>query len=66
MVISGDHTKTNLGLSLKFEAKALKVIDYTRKDSRHWEYSIKAIELIKEYKVIGKTSDSISQLTSEI
>ncbi|KAG6877497.1 hypothetical protein C0993_006599 [Termitomyces sp. T159_Od127] len=29
MVITSDNRKTNLGLSLKFEAKALKVIDYT-------------------------------------
>lgn len=51
MVITSDGSKTNLGLSLKFEAKGLKVIDYSRKDSRHWEFSEKAIDLIKEYKV---------------
>ncbi|KAG5652989.1 hypothetical protein H0H81_002814 [Sphagnurus paluster] len=51
MVISSDNHKTNLGLSLKFEAKALKVIDYTRKEGRHWEFSEKAIDLICEYKV---------------
>jgi len=51
MVITSDHQKTNLGLSLKFEAKALKVIDYSRKDGRTWEYSQKAVDLIKEYKV---------------
>lgn len=51
MVITSDHTKTNLGLSLKFEVKALKVIDYSRKDGRTWEYSQKAVDLIKEYKV---------------
>lgn len=50
MVITSDGQKNNLGLSLKFEAKALKVIDYSRKDGRHWEFSEKAIELIKEYK----------------
>ncbi|KAG5645098.1 hypothetical protein DXG03_006912 [Asterophora parasitica] len=50
MVISSDNTKTNLGLSLKFEAKALKVIDYSRKDGRHWEFSEKAVELIRDYK----------------
>lgn len=51
MVITSDNQKTNLGLSLKFEAKALKVIDYSRKEGRHWEFSEKAIDLIREYKV---------------
>ncbi|KAJ7472590.1 exonuclease II [Mycena latifolia] len=50
LVITSDGQKTNLGLSLKFEAKALKVIDYSRKDQRHWEFSEKAIDLIREYK----------------
>jgi len=51
MVFTSDNQKTNLGLSLKFEAKALKVIDYSRKEGRTWEYSQKAVDLIKEYKV---------------
>lgn len=52
MVVTGhDKQKINLGLSLKFEAKSLKVVDYTRKDGRHWEYSEKAMELLREYKV---------------
>lgn len=51
MVITADNQKTNLGLSLKFDAKALKVIDYSRKGPRHWEFSEKAVELIREYKV---------------
>ncbi|XP_006459675.1 hypothetical protein AGABI2DRAFT_184268 [Agaricus bisporus var. bisporus H97] len=51
MVVTGhDKQKINLGLSLKFEAKSLKVVDYTRKDGRHWEYSEKAMELLREYK----------------
>ena len=50
MVITSDNQKTNLGLCLKFEAKALKVIDYSRKDGRNWDYSDKAVELLKEYK----------------
>lgn len=66
MVISGDNTKTNLGLSLKFEVKALKVIDYTRKDGRHWDYSIKAIELIKEYKVSQQIDAQICELTLRV
>ena len=51
MVITSDEQKTNVGLSLKFEAKALKVVDYSRKEGRHWEYSERAIDLIREYKV---------------
>jgi len=51
MVIMNDNSKINVGLSLKFEAKALKVIDYSRKEGRHWEFSGKAVELIREYKV---------------
>lgn len=51
MIITSDHQKNNLGLSLKFEAKGLKVIDYSRKDGRFWEFSEKAVNLIREYKV---------------
>jgi hypothetical protein len=51
MVIGNDGQKTNLGLSLKFEAKALKVVNYSRKNGRHWEFSEKAVNLIREYKV---------------
>ncbi|KAG2018391.1 exonuclease II [Coprinopsis cinerea AmutBmut pab1-1] len=50
LVLTSDEQKTNLGLSLKFEAKSMKVIDYSRKDGRNWEYSEKAVELIREYK----------------
>ncbi|THV06390.1 hypothetical protein K435DRAFT_645537 [Dendrothele bispora CBS 962.96] len=50
MVLTSDHSKNNLGLSLKFEAKSLKVIDYSKKDGRVWEFSEKAIDLIREYK----------------
>ncbi|KAI0663830.1 exonuclease II [Cubamyces menziesii] len=50
MVVGSDGNKNNLGLSLKFEAKGLKVIEYSRKDGRYWEFSQKAVELIQEYK----------------
>ena len=50
MVITSDNLKTNLGLSLKFEAKSLKVIDYSKKEGRSWYYSEKAVELLIEYK----------------
>lgn len=51
MVVSPDNHKTNLGLSLKFEGKGMKVIDYSRKNSNYWEFSEKAVTLIREYKV---------------
>lgn len=44
-----DSSKHNIGLSLKFESKGLKVLGYTRKADRGWEFSRKAYELIKEY-----------------
>ncbi|KAJ7608732.1 exonuclease II [Roridomyces roridus] len=60
MVLTSDNQKNNLGLSLKFEAKGLKVIDYSRKEQRHWEFSEKAVDLLMEYKprvAIAKASE---------
>lgn len=51
MVLTSDNQKINLGLSLKFEAKAQKVLDYSRKDGKFWEFSDKAVELLREYRV---------------
>jgi 5'-3' exoribonuclease 1 len=51
MVVGQDKQKINIGLSLKFEGKGMKVVDYTRKNNKYWEYSNKAVELIKEYQV---------------
>jgi 5'-3' exoribonuclease 1 len=54
MVQGGDISgKINLGLSVKFEAKAKKVIGYSRKRDRYWEFSQATVALIKEYKVTG-------------
>lgn len=50
MIQDGD-SKINAGLNLKFEAKSQKVLGYTRKNDQGWEYSEKAMELIREYKV---------------
>ncbi|KAG2351244.1 hypothetical protein BDR07DRAFT_1502159 [Suillus spraguei] len=50
-MVPSDHQKNNLGLSIKFEVKGLKVIDYSRKAGRYWEFSEKAVDLIREYKV---------------
>ncbi|KAF9470744.1 hypothetical protein BDN70DRAFT_845719 [Pholiota conissans] len=51
LVITSDGAKSNLGLSLKFDAKGLKVIGYSQKsESGKWDYSQKTIDLVKEYK----------------
>ena len=52
MALDGRRS-VNLGLSIKFEAKGLKVIGYSRKANRHWEFSQLTVDLIKEYKVAG-------------
>ena len=52
MAVDGDRSgKVNLGLSVKFDAKAQKVIGYSRKTDRHWELSQTTMALIEEYKV---------------
>ncbi|KAJ3213714.1 hypothetical protein HDU67_002555 [Dinochytrium kinnereticum] len=45
----GDQ-KFNIGLNLKFEGKGKKVLGFTRKSENGWEYSQRALDLIKEYK----------------
>lgn len=49
--VAMDDNRVNLGLNLKFEAKKLKVLGYSRKNDRGWEYSEKAIQLIQKYMV---------------
>ncbi|EPS38950.1 hypothetical protein H072_7258 [Dactylellina haptotyla CBS 200.50] len=46
-----DDTRQNLGLNLKFEAKKLKVLGYSRKANSGWEFSQTAIDLIRDYMV---------------
>lgn len=41
--------RLNLGLNLKFESKKLKVLGYSRRNEKGWEFSEKAIELISTY-----------------
>ena len=41
--------RLNLGLNLKFESKKLKVLGYSRRSERGWEFSDKAIELLSTY-----------------
>lgn len=49
--VNSSGLRLNLGLNLKFEAKKLKVLGYSRRGDTGWEYSQKAIELIQQYMV---------------
>ncbi|GAA6005367.1 hypothetical protein JCM11491_002675 [Sporobolomyces phaffii] len=53
LVLFNDQ-RVNIGLNLKFEAKGLKVLGYSRKGgdggAGGWEYSQKAVQLIQEYR----------------
>jgi len=49
--VAMDDNRVNLGLNLKFEAKKLKVLGYSRKNDRGWEYSERAVQLIQQYMV---------------
>ena len=44
-----EEGRMNLGLNLKFEAKKLKVLGYSRRSDSGWEFSQKAIELVQQY-----------------
>ncbi|KAG5943164.1 hypothetical protein E4U53_007079 [Claviceps sorghi] len=43
--------KLNLGLNLKFEARKVKVLGYSRKSNTGWEFSTLAVKLIADYMV---------------
>ena len=46
-----DEQIVNLGLNLKFEAKKLKVLGYSRKGPSGWEFSQAAIQLLQQYMI---------------
>ena len=48
-MVSMGEQKANIGLNLKFEAKQQKVLGYTERGLTGWEFSQKAIDLIREY-----------------
>lgn len=50
MVRDKGGSKVNIGLDLKFDVRRLKVLGYSRKNQKFWEYSHLAIDLIKEYR----------------
>jgi len=47
--VQSSGLELNLGLNLKFQAKGLKVLGYSRMGRNGWEYSPKAINLIVQY-----------------
>jgi len=49
--VQSSGLKLNLGLNLKFEAKKLKVLGYSRKNNNGWEYSPKAVHLLQQYMI---------------
>ena len=54
MVVDADCSeKINIGLGVRFEAEAQKVIGYSRKAGGYWEFSWTTMALIREYKVTG-------------
>ncbi|WVQ68061.1 uncharacterized protein L199_006267 [Kwoniella botswanensis] len=50
LVLLEDGSKSNIGLALKFESKGLKVLGFSRKNDRGWEYSEKTAQILQEYK----------------
>jgi len=58
--------KVNIGLSLKFDGKEKKVINYTKKEEKGWQYSTLAVEHIKKYKkAFGEVFEYLEKLTSQ-
>ena len=49
--VMSSSMKLNLGLNLKFEARKMKVLGYSRRGQTGWEFSQKAINLLIEYMV---------------
>jgi hypothetical protein len=51
LIIDAGRKKLNIGLRLKFESKGLKVLGYSEKTDKGWEFSPKAIQLVREYQL---------------
>ena len=49
--VTSSGLKLNLGLNMKFEAKKLKVLGYSRKSPNGWEFSQKAVNLLQQYMI---------------
>ena len=50
MVRLENDSKVNIGIPMKFESKGLKVLGYTRRNDRGWEYSETAARVLERYK----------------
>lgn len=50
MVKLGNDSKVNIGIPMKFESKGLKVLGYTRRNDRGWEYSETAAQALEKYR----------------
>ena len=50
LVALEDGPKTNIGLSLKFESKGLKVLGHSRRNDRGWEFSETTATALERYK----------------
>lgn len=46
-----DDQRVDLGLNIKFDAKKLKVLGYTRRGQSGWEFSQKAINILQQYMI---------------
>lgn len=49
-MLKDKNSKLNVGLDIKFDARRLKVLGYTAKAPKYWEYSPLAIQLLKDYR----------------
>lgn len=50
LMVQLKNSKTNIGLSIKFESKGLKVLGYSRKNDKGWEFSEKCVQVLEKYK----------------
>ncbi|KAL2315302.1 Protein kinase domain-containing protein [Schizosaccharomyces pombe] len=48
-LISNGTKRENIGLNLKFDARNQKVLGFSRKSTKGWEFSNKTVALVKEY-----------------
>lgn len=50
LVQTSEGQKVNIGLSIKFESKGLKVLGYSRRNDRGWEFSEVTFRALEKYK----------------
>lgn len=62
MIEDDEGRRQNIGITLKYQQKGLKVLGYTRRNDRGWEFSAIAIDLIGKY--LGKFPAFFKKLIS--